>query len=112
MGAQNFFVDPWFIIKSFRKPKRNDLDQVLVTLIVFRKQHQMPLVFIFIRVFIFHTSGGRIDFTSDNRLDPVCQTFFIKVNDPEHYAVVGNGNGFHAQFFCSCHQIFYSGSAV
>ena len=109
---QHVLVDTRFIVISFGESKGYDFNQVLISLLVFRKQHKMTLVLVLIGFLIQHSALGRIDLTADNRLDTLFLAFFIKINHTEHDAVVCDSHAVHAQLLHPAHQFLDPGCTV
>ena len=95
---QQIKIDSWPVIKSFCEAKRYQPHQVLVASIVFREQHEViiPCAVLF---FSFKTgTTGYIDFTANDWLDAFFLTGFVEIDRTIHDAMVGDGQGIHAEF--------------
>ena len=91
---------------------RHDLHEVLVALVVLRQQHQVPHVLILIDVFIKTRARRRVNFAADDWFNPLLVALTIKIDDAEHDAVVGDGQGIHSQLLRPRNNVLDPGSTV
>ena len=112
MCPQNILVDTRLIVIAPDKAFGNDLDQIFIACLIFCQENKMPLIFIFFCFLIRKLACRRIDLASNDRLDPLLLTFFIKVYRTEHDPMICDRQAFHPQFLGSCHHIRDAGSSV
>ena len=101
MLTQNLFVNSRLIIVSLSKPQGYDFNQVLISLVVFRKEDQMTLILVLIRIFVQHGPGRGVHFTANDRFYALFFALLVEVDYAEHDAVVGNRQRIHPQLFRS-----------
>jgi hypothetical protein len=69
--------------------------KVLVSFPVFRQEDEMEQPTLVGRGFIKPTSGGKVDFTPNDWLDPGLVSLFIEFDRAVHGTVIGDGNRHH-----------------
>ena len=89
---KDFLIDPRLIVKAVAIAFRNDLHQILISLIVFGKKDEVSHKFVFFNILIEACAGSSVDFTAYHRFYPLFLTFSIKIYYTEHNAVIGYGN--------------------
>ena len=104
VSAQQFIVDPRFIIKAFRITTGDYFDQIPVSLVRFRQENQMSRPLVALRILVEARARRRVDLAADDRLDPGFFRRTVKIHDAEHRAVVRNREGVHAQLRRPRHQ--------
>ena len=109
---EHILIDPRLVVKAMAVSFRNDLHQIFISLIVLCQQYQVPHPLISFSVFIEQGTGSCIDLAADHRANALFFTFPVKIDDPEHNAVVCDSQRRHAQFLCTRHQISDPGSTV
>ena len=110
--AQDVFIDPRFIVEAVTIPFGYDLHQVLVALVVLSQQHQVAHPLVPLSILVEQSPGSRIHLAADDRANALFFAFSIKIDDPEHHAMIRNGQRRHAQVLCTRHQISDPGSPV
>ena len=105
--SQKFFIDPWFIVKTFRISKGYKLYQILITFIIFCQQNEMVIAHALPAVFIKTALRGNIYLTADYRLYSFFFACFIKVNNPKHCSMVGYCQIFHSKLRSSFYKLTY-----
>ena len=90
MLAQNFFVHPWKIIKSFQVRLGNKFQQIAISLHIAREQNQMGDHASF--PFSLETTalGNDIGFTADQGFDTKRSGGLIKIDGAEEIPMVGH----------------------
>ena len=97
MGLQQGLVHPGPVIEAIHKTGRDQLDQIPVTLIVLGQENQVVGVPVQGPLLFLVTSGRHIDLTANDGMDAIFFHGPVKIQDPIHGPVVGNGAGIHAQ---------------
>ena len=98
------------IIFSVNKTFGHDLNEIVISLIVFGQQNQMAEPFLSL---LFKTAApGHIHFTPQNRLDALGYGFFIQINDTVHIAMIRNRHSRHVQLLGTLHHIGNLAQAV
>src|SRR5215471_18399105 len=102
MLTQNLFINPWFIVETLKISFRYQLDQILVSLLVFAEDDQVvwPAVG---GISIMPAGLGDIHFAADDRLDSSFFRSLVEANRAEQISVVGDCNRGHFVFcrgFC------------
>ena len=111
---QKFLADARLVVKTVQRGFRGDLDQVAVALFVFG-QHQQVIVSVALGrraldvVVVFFAD---VEFAADDRLHAVLVGGVDKMHRAEDVAVIGHGDGGHAQFLDALAQLFYVTGAV
>ena len=101
--SQKFLIHTRFVIKTFREAIGNQFDQILIALVIFRKEHHMIITAAL--AFFFETGALRhIDLAADDGLYACILCRFIKLNSTVHGAMVCNGDTVHPQFLHPLHQ--------
>ena len=90
-------VDPRLVVEPLQVADAGELDQVAVALQVFRQQGDMVVNLAFLGLFLPAVAGGDIGLDADNRLDPLVPRRAVELERPEQVAVVGQGQGGHAE---------------
>ena len=107
VGGQEFLVDARLVVVALQMGRGHQLDQVLVTDLVAGQQHQMVID-------IAHAAGSLLLLESRSRsnihlaaqdgLDAGLLGCRVKLDGPEHVAVVSHGHGGEVQFLGPGHQ--------
>ena len=92
------FINPRLEIKSPFICIGDNLNQIVVSLIVFCQKNQMTPGPVLHRILILHAPHRGIHFTSDDRLDSLLPAFFIEINDTEHSPMIRDRQRIHAHF--------------
>ena len=96
--AEDFFIDPGFIIEAFHFADGYQLHQVLIASLVFRQEDQVVELVPGFQAFVQVGPGGDVHFTADDGLDPGFPAFLVELDDSVHDPVVRNGQSRHPQF--------------
>ena len=110
--SQNTLVDPRLEVEPFGVSERYDLDEVVVSGIVFRKQDQVPLMAVLIRVLVFHPAHRGVYLAADHRVYPLLLALLVKVDRAEHIAVIRDSETVKTQFFRPRDDVFYAAGPV
>jgi hypothetical protein len=97
--AEKLFVDARLVVEAFGVGAGDELHEVAVACVVFGEQHEMVVGFAFDGGFFVTRAGRDVDFAADDRFDAGLDGVFVKVDDAAHGAVVGDGDGRHAELF-------------
>ncbi len=95
--SEDLFIDPGFVVKSFKLGNGGQFTEVAVTFLIFGQQDQVRKIPVVYRCFVESGSGGHINFDADNGFDAGLGRFFIKLDRAEHGAVIGDGHRMHAE---------------
>ena len=101
MGGQNLFVDAGAEIKTFQKCLRREFQEVLKTGAVLGQDGDVIAgVLRAAGVFLVEAAGrGDIGLDAHDRVDAHILGRFVELQGPVQIAVVGQGQGVHAQLF-------------
>ncbi|MNL37592.1 hypothetical protein D3C87_1597470 [compost metagenome] len=107
-------VDPWvFTIHSFHEAQRTHFHQVLVAYLVFCKQQLVEPDVLFVLCKLPHVPVlHHIKLATDDRLNALLVPLGDKLEDPEHIAVVGDGDGGHIVLLGLFEKLFDIGGTV
>ena len=118
---QRFMVCTWSMVVAVHPCFADDFDEVMVSLLVFCQQNEMPAAFVYSIVFLqVKIALGAINFAAENGLKlfffrlpfvdfiAVVEEFF----DAEHVAVVGYSHAFHSIFDCFVNEFWNGGLSV
>ncbi len=99
---QQLLVDTRFIVESFRPGVGDKFDEVVVSLEILGEQDEVVarfFVLVLFAVVLYH-----IDFASEDGFESRRVGRIVELLYAEHIAVVGNGNGRHAELLGPFHQ--------
>ena len=96
--AEDFLVDPGFIIEAFYFADGYQLHQVLVAGLVFRQEDQVVELVPGFQAFVQVGPGSDVHFTADDGLDAGFFAFLVEFDDSVHDPMVRDGQGRHPQF--------------
>lgn len=99
---QQLLVDTRFIVESFRPGVGDKFDEVVVSLEILGEQDEVVACFFVLVLFavvLYH-----IDFASEDGFESRRVGRIVELLYAEHIAVVGNGNGRHAELLGPFHQ--------
>ena len=88
------------------------MNQIFITDFIFAKQNKVITRGVKAVDFIGKPAFRDINFTADNRLNPVRFSGLIKFHRAEHITVVGNRKRRLPEFFCSRTKAFQTASTV
>ncbi len=94
------------VIEAVHETRRDDLHQVSIALIILRKQDEMIIAVLIVSpagLPVKARSRGDVDLTAQDRLDPGRSRCLIKIDDPVHHPVVGDGRAVHPQLRHALH---------
>ncbi len=91
MGGEIFMIDAGMIVKTFQLGRRGDLEQVVVARLVLGKQQEVVGAFV-ARLAGVHIARGEVGFQPDDGMNARFLRGHVELHDPEHGAVVRNGN--------------------
>jgi len=111
---EQLLVDPWLVVHPLRIGNGNQFQQVAVSLHVFGQQDQVipRPVLLLILVLELNTPGGNIGFHPKDGFNAVLFAGFVKILDPEHVAMIRQGQCTHSVVFCLADQSANAGSAI
>ena len=89
MLPEQVIVDARLVVKALRKPRADELDQVVIAGLVFAQQNHVAVFTR--RAVLFKAVGTDIYLTPDDGGDPLLQTGVIEVDGAVHHAVIGHG---------------------
>jgi hypothetical protein len=112
VSRQEFPVDTRVIVKAFQLGGRGDLEQVLIPCLVFSQQKQVVRRAVELGVTVGHAARRQISFHPDDGLDAFALRGFVKIDHPEHRAVIGDRHGRHVQFLHAFDQLLDIREAV
>jgi len=99
MLGEDFLVDPRLVVHALEVGGGDELDEVVVTGLVFGEQEKVGGGFLgAVGLAVLATAGGEIDFAADDRFDPGLAAFLVKFDGAEKIAVVAQGEGGHFEF--------------
>ena len=99
-GLQDLTIHPGPVIKSVHVAFGHDLHQILIALVILRQKDQMIVpVLPSYGLPVKPGTGGHIDLTADNGLDPRLFSRPVKIDHPIHGSVIRDRHTVHAQFF-------------
>ena len=107
------------VVKAVEKRVRRKLEQIAVTLDVLSEQHQMPTAVLLASVGLVTTIAdlaftvdGNIALDAEDRLHANVPRLQVELHRAEHVAVVGDGDGVHAELLHPLEQALNAISAV
>ena len=104
---QQLHIDTRLVIISFRKSAAHNLHQVLIALVILRKQHQMVITILPAgQLFIKPGIRCNIDLTPKNRINALCLACLIKINHAIHDSMIRDGCTVHAKLLDTLHIFF------
>ena len=104
---QQLQINTWLIIISFGKSTADNLHQVLIALVILRKQHQMVIAVLPAgQLFIKPGIRCNIDLTPKNRINALCLACLIKINHAIHDSMIRDGCTVHAKLLDTLHIFF------
>ena len=89
MLLEQLVVDTGFVVKALGKPGADELDQVLITGLVFAQQNHMAVFSR--RAMLLKSVGADVHLAADDGGDALLQTGVVEVDSPVHHAMVGHG---------------------
>ena len=101
MGGEQLLVDARLEIKAFQKGRRRELDQVLEAGAVFGQQREVVAGLLRAAgvLLLKAAAGGDVGLVAHDRVDAHVLGRFVELQRPVQIAVVGQGQGVHAQLF-------------
>ncbi len=112
VAGQEILVDARIIIEPLQLSRRSDLEQVLITGLIFCQQEQMGGAPVFLGVVVLHAAGGHVGLQADDGLDAGIFAGVVKLDHAEHGAVVGDRQGGHVHFFGALDQLLDIAEAI
>ena len=101
---QQFHIHTGLAIETTGKSFRNQQTQILITLAVFAKQHQMVWIVINAVDAVFHLAAGQVNLAADDGLDARSLGSFIEINAAIHDTVICDRDGRLPQFLDPVHH--------
>ena len=99
--AEQVVVDPRSVVVAFQGRDAGELAEVAVTLQILGEKEEVVAVFFFSTGSVLISVRGNIRFEPDQGFDPLIGALHVELHDPEHDAMIGDGEGFHAELFGS-----------
>ena len=113
MCPQQFLVDARFVVKTIQVRFGDDLDQVLVTGLIFGEQNQMiSRIARTAGLFVEARTGGDIGLATDDRFQALFVGRLVKFDRAIHAAMVGDRDRRHVAGVRLIHHIRNTASAV
>ncbi|KFM93090.1 hypothetical protein DJ90_2785 [Paenibacillus macerans] len=112
MPLQRLPIDPRFVVEAFQMADRDEFHQIPVPGFIFSQQNQMVDRLILTAPPLLARACRKINFTADDRLDPVSFAQFIKRNRAVHDTVIRQRERLHAGSRRFGDELFQSGRAV
>ncbi len=104
---QHLHVYTWSVVVTFREAAADNFNQVGITRIILRQQHQMVVPILPAGQLSVESGTGRhVDLTADNGIDPCRCGLLIELNDAIHDSMVCDGRTVHAQLFHTLDILF------
>ena len=103
--GQKLVVNARVIVKAIQLGSAGQAQQVLIAGLILGQQQQVAGLFIFLGVALFHRAGGQVGLDADDRLDACRGGGVVKLEHPEHGAVVGQAQGGHAHLLGALDQL-------
>ena len=105
---KDLHIHTGLVIVPLRKASADDLHQVCITGIIFRKQNQMVISVLPAGQFLVKPGVCcHINLTAQDRSDPLCLACFIKIDHAIHDAVICDSSTVHAELLHPLHIFFY-----
>lgn len=103
MSLEGLAVDAWFsVIHAFEVTDGGELGEVFPAFVRFSKESEVGGVLAvgdFLFVFLpARAEGGEVDFTAEDGFHAFLFAFLVEIDGSEEIAVVGHGDGGHAEF--------------
>jgi len=96
--SQQFAIRPGLVVVALQVGGADQLGQVAIALAVLGQQRQVEGPVVLARLAIMAPPLGHVDLASDQRLDACLLAGLVEGDGPGHHAMVGHGQGRHAQF--------------
>ena len=105
MRGQEIVIDAREIIEAFQLGSRGDLEQVAIPRLIFSQQQQVGRGAVEFGILVLHPPRRHVCLHPDDRLDARAQRRIVKIDHPEHRAVIGDRDGRHLEIFDALHQL-------
>ena len=112
VSRQKVLVDARIIVEAVQLRGRGDLEQVLVAGLIFSQQKQVRGGAVEFGVAVLHAARRHVGFQPDDRLDPLAFGSLVKIDHPEHRAVVRDGHRGHVHLLDALDQLLDIREAV
>ena len=105
--SKKLHIHTGLVIIAFCKTTADNLHQVVITGIIFRKQNKVVIsVLTTCQFFIKAGIRSHIDFTAKNRVDSFFLAGFIKVDHAIHHTMIRDSGAVHAKVFYPLYIFF------
>lgn len=108
---ERFMIDPRVIVEAVELRDGRKLEQVLIALLIFGEEEEMARSFV-VGGFVGEFLSGKVGFDADDGFYAFGFCGFVELDDAEHGAVVGDGDGGHVHFFDAVHEFVNLGKPV
>ena len=99
-------------VKPFEEGAGDQLDEVLVTQVVFAEEHKPPGAPVQPHILLVPRPGGEIDLAPDHQFDPRLLADLVQVDCPVHRSEVGDGDGVLPRFLHPAGDVLQTAGAV
>ncbi len=96
------------VVKPLQLGRANDLQQILISSLIFRQQKQMIALAILVWLLILQPPGGDIGLNANDWLDSSFCAGTKELNRAVHGTVIGQRKRGHIEFLCPLGQSIYS----
>ena len=105
-------VHPGLVVKALGKACGAQLDKILVALLVFAQQNQVPRLIVQLVHLVKPGAGRHVQLAADDGLDPRLFGGLVEIHAAVHDAVVGDGHRGLAQLLDPLHQRTQAAGAI
>ena len=106
MGFENLAVDARVVVVPFEERDRGELDEVLEADGVLGEQREVRIGIALAGGFLIAAIAGReVGFVAEDGIEPALFAFLIELDGSVEVAVVGDGQGVHAELFGLLHEL-------
>ena len=110
---QNLLVHSWLVVETVQMRLGNELHEILIALLVAGEKRQVRGIFTTRGGgFVVHRPWGKVNFTTNDRLDSSLLGSLVKLDRAKHIAMVRHRHSRHAEFFRPRHQLRNAHGAI